>query len=88
VIAVAMRNENEISRDFLDVDVFGQRIRTNEWVKEKPLASGFDRKTGVAVVGEFHAKEMCGGIFARQEKPIAARAFKCLVLADSFGIDG
>ena len=54
VIAVPMREENEIGGYLLDVDLRGEGIRGDEWIEEERLAAGDDGETSVAVVGEFH----------------------------------
>ncbi len=54
VIAVPVRNENEISRHLADIDFFRERIRRNEGIEEQRFAGDFDGETGVAVIGEFH----------------------------------
>jgi hypothetical protein len=54
VIAMSVRNENEIGRDALYVDFAGERIRRDERIEEEGLAASLDSETGVAVVGEFH----------------------------------
>jgi hypothetical protein len=61
MIAVAVRNENEIRRDFFHVNLFGQRIRGDEWIEEQRFAGGLDGETGVAVVSKFHGEYMTAG---------------------------
>ena len=57
VIAVTVRDQNEIRRDLFDVDFFRQRIRRNERVEEKRFAAGGDRETGMAVISKFHDRK-------------------------------
>ena len=54
MVTVAVRNENEIGLDLLEVDFFGERVRADEWIEEKAATAGGDRETGVAVIGKFH----------------------------------
>ena len=54
MVTVSVRNKNEIGLDFLEVDFFGEWVRGDEWIEEKPAAAGGDRETGVAVIGKFH----------------------------------
>jgi hypothetical protein len=54
VITVTVRDENEIGRYFLDVDLPGERIRPDERIEEKCFTGNFDGKTGMSVIGKFH----------------------------------
>ena len=54
VIAVAMRNKNKIGGDFFRVDLLSEWIWGDEWIEEKRLSAGLDRKTGVSIVSKLH----------------------------------
>jgi hypothetical protein len=54
VIAVAMRHQDEIRLDLLNIDLFRQRIGLYERVKEQLLPARHDREAGVSVIGKFH----------------------------------
>lgn len=54
VIAVPVRNENEVSRNFFDIDFFREWVWGDEWIEEERFSAGLDRKTGVPVVSKLH----------------------------------
>jgi hypothetical protein len=55
VVAVAVRKQDEIGRDFGDIDLLRERIRRNEGIEEERFAAGFYGETGMAVIRKFHA---------------------------------
>jgi len=54
MIAVAMRNEYEIGRDFFRVDLPGEWIWGDERIEEERFSARLDRKTGVPIISKFH----------------------------------
>lgn len=57
VVEVTMRNEDVVSLDALNLDVTGEGVRRNEWVKEERFASDLHGKAGVTVVGKLHCRD-------------------------------
>ena len=55
MVAVPVRNEDEIRRHFFHINVFGERIARNERVEQQGFAANYDRETGVTVVSDLHA---------------------------------
>src|SRR5262245_19536696 len=56
MVNMTVRDQDVIGFDRVDLDVFCERIRRNERIKEKGLASDLDGETGMAIVGEFHGE--------------------------------
>jgi hypothetical protein len=54
VIAVAMRDENEIGSDLFRIDLFRERIGGDEWIKKQCFPASDDGETGVSIIGKFH----------------------------------
>ena len=56
MIAMTMRHEDEIGRDFGNIDFFRERIGCDEGIEEQHFAAGFHCEAGMAVVSEFHGE--------------------------------
>ena len=54
VVAVPVRNEDEIRRHCFHVNGLRQRIAGDERVEQQCFAADHDRKTGMTVVNDFH----------------------------------
>ena len=58
VVAMPMRNENEVRRDFFTSISFASGFGVMKGSNKRFLPPDFDREAGVSVIGEFHEFEI------------------------------
>src|SRR5260370_28550212 len=60
VVGMAVRNEDVISGNGFDINTLGQLVAGNERIEQKVLVRNPDRKAGVTVISDLHAKTSVG----------------------------